>query len=116
MEPELLDISYSGNETTERQTATFTCVADGYPDPNIVWLHNDTLIITRLNTRREVIVSKVSSTNRPHLPMAVKSTLIVTLLRPRDAGEYLCRVDPRNLDRGRSIISEVLDMTVFPGI
>lgn len=116
VEPELLNASYSGNETVENQTASFTCVADGYPQPNIIWLHNDSFILENIMPRHEVSLSPVSSTNRAHIPKAISSTLTVSRLRLRDSGEYLCRVDPSNLDRGRSTFSETFDMTVFPGI
>ena len=115
MEPELLNASYSGNETVENQTATFTCVADGYPQPNIIWLHNDSFILPQLLLRHDVLLSAVSSANRPYIPEAISSVLTVSRLRLRDSGEYLCRVDPSNIDRGKPVFSETFDMTVKPG-
>ena len=116
VEPELLDTSYGTNETVENDTVSFSCVADGYPLPNIIWLHNNSFIPVAVSPRHAVSVSTVASSNRPHIPEATNSTLTVSRLRLRDTGEYLCRVDPSNRDRGRSDISGPFEMTVSPGI
>lgn len=113
VEPELLNETYSGNETTENQTTSFTCVADGIPPPNIIWLHNGSFIFA---TSRHVILKEtVMSTHRDHIPTAVQSTLTVSRLRLRESGDYTCRVDPFNIDRGRSDFSSILNLYVEPG-
>lgn len=115
VEPELLNTSPGTNETVENGTVSFSCEADGYPLPNIIWLHNNSFIPVAVSTRHAVSVSTVPSSNRPHVPEATNSTLTVSRLRLRDTGQYLCRVDPSNRDRGRTDISEPFEMTVFPG-
>ena len=114
VEPMLLNETYSGNETTEKHSAMFTCVTDGIPLPNIIWLHNGSFIFP---TSRHVISDPitVASTYREHVPTAVRSTLTVSELRLRDSGDYICRVDPFNIDGGRSDFSNILDLHVQPG-
>ncbi len=111
VEPDILNATYSGNETTEGQTTTFTCVANGFPPPEIVWLLNTSLIVIVLSPRHSVSVDEVSSSNRDYIP-AVRSKLAVAMVRLRDTGDYTCRV---GLDRGRPDFSDVLDLLVESG-
>ena len=109
----MLNESYSGNETIEDSLATFTCIADGFPLPRIVWLHNDSLVLP--SSRHIVSTTVIDSTHRSYVTEAQNSTLIVAGVRPRDAGNYLCRVDPINIDRGTSVSSSVYELNVVPG-
>lgn len=113
MEPVILNETYSGNETVENHTSTFTCVADGFPAPNIVWLLNGFFIPP--SSRHMFMKDTVASSYRDHILTAVRSMLTVSRLRLRDSGEYTCRVDPSNIDRGRSDFSSILDLYVEPG-
>jgi hypothetical protein len=113
VEPVLLNETYSGNETTENQTATFMCVADGIPLPNIVWLHNGHFIFP--TPRHMILEVPVASTYRQHVPTAIRSVLTVFQLRLRESGDYTCRVDPFDVDRGQSDFSSILDLYVEPG-
>ena len=113
VEPILLNESYSGNETVENSTAIFICIADGFPLPNIVWLHNETFILT--SSRRIISTTMVEASFRPHISEALNSTLTVTGVRLRDAGEYFCRVDPSNIDRGTPFFSSIFELNVVPG-
>lgn len=118
MEPQLLlNETSSGNDIIfENQIVTFTCVADGFPPPNIVWLHNGTYIfILPPPSRRSLSLDTVNSAYRAHVPTAVNSTLTVSELRLRDIGEYICRVDPFNIDRGSPVFSDVFELQVEPG-
>ena len=110
VEPKLLDTASSN----ENETATFRCEAEGYPRPNIVWLHDNTVILQD-TPRHTVTVSSIPSTDRSYIPEAVSSTLTVSMLRLRDSGRYLCRVDPSNSDRGRPALSEAFDINVISG-
>lgn len=113
MEPVLRNETYSGNRTEENQISMFTCVADGIPAPTIVWLHNGSFISQ--TDRQMIVIETVPSSYRNNVPSAVRSTLTVSRLRSRDSGEYICRVDPFNIDRGRSDFSSILDLSVAPG-
>ena len=116
VEPHLIDMDYSGNETFEKTSMSFWCLADGEPSPRIIWIHNDSLILVDTSPRHHVDITIVNSTNRPHLPTAYNSSLTVRNLRLRDAGFYLCRVDPSNIDKGRAdILEDPFEVVVFPG-
>ena len=117
VEPELTDMDYSGNTTKEKNTIYFWCVAVGVPPPRIVWLHNESLILLNtpqlLSRRHSVMKTTMPSTDGL---MAVNSTLKVTNVRLSDAGEYLCRVDPANINKGRPDIPEPFEVIVYPGM
>ena len=101
------------NETlVEGGEAVFSCFADGFPLPTIVWLHNNTFVP---GFRRQLSLSNPTPSPELDYIDAVNSTLRVPGLRLRDAGEYVCRVDPANIDRGRSDRSLEIDLTVLPG-
>ena len=78
----------------EGQSTSFSCTADGFPPPIIVWLHNGTLVNTNFQRRFSTNVDLVDSNHRSHVPQAAMSTLLVRDLHLRDSGEYICRADP----------------------
>ena len=90
VEPFLIEESSSTEEAAEGDTASFTCIADGVPLPEILWLHNGSLIVPALNRRLIVLLEVVNSTFRPGVLTAHNSTLIINDFRLRDAGEYSC--------------------------
>ena len=99
----------------ESEVANFTCGADGYPLPNIVWLHNGTFVATSDTTRRRAaLTDPFPSPERGYLHAYI-STLLVYNLRQRDAGQYRCKVEPANVASGLPILSASLDLTVLPG-
>ena len=111
----LFETVHFNDSLMENEVATFTCAADGYPLPNIVWLHNGTFVATSDTTRRRAtLTSPFPSPERDYL-YAYNSTLQVYGLRQRDAGEYRCKVEPANVTLGMSILSSSLDLTVLPG-
>ena len=111
-EPKLLSDFYSGNETTEGETATFTCEASGFPVPNIVWLHNLSYII---QTSRHWAIPYIAVSIDVNDPILVGSTLLVHSLRLRDSGEYMCRVDPYDILGGKSDFSNTMHLQVEAG-
>lgn len=116
VEPTLLNETVHFNESLmEGQTAVFSCIADGYPLPSIVWLHNSTFVAASDATRRRVVLSDPTPSPRRDYLDAHSSTLQVSGLRLRDAGQYRCRVDTANINSGTSDISPILDLTVLPG-
>ena len=117
VEPELLIMTHNGNETTENEDATFSCLADGSPPPVIHWIHNRTSITTlSLGPRQRITVDTVNSSSHEHIPTAVKSVLTVQNLSVRDSGDYSCRVDPADIELGgNSLTSEILSLYVKPG-
>ena len=99
----------------ENEVATFTCVADGYPLPNIVWLHNGSFITTSDTTRHRLNLTRLfPSPGREYLH-AYNSTLQVYNLQQRDAGQYKCKVEPADVALAVPILSSSLDLTVIPG-
>ena len=116
VEPILLEerVHFTGS-LMEGDTASFSCAADGYPLPNIVWLHNNTFVTTSEATRRSVVLTPSVSSPRRGYISAYSSTLQVSGLRLRDAGQYRCRVDPVILDVGTSALSSPFDLTVLSG-
>ena len=116
VEPTILNETVHFNEPLmEGQTATFTCVADGYPLSTVVWLHNSTFVTTGNATRRRIFLSDPTLSPRHDYINAHSSTLQVSGLRLRDTGQYRCRVDPAIIDKGTSSISPILDLTVLSG-
>ncbi len=108
-------MDYSGNETEETRSMSFWCFADGEPIPTIVWLHNESLILVDTSTRHQEETERITSSNRGHIPKGINSTLMVKGVRLRDAGEYLCRVDPANIDKGRQDVPDPFVVVVYPG-
>ena len=119
VEPVLLDSTQSVNETSENRTATFSCIAAGYPEPDVVWLRNGSLAyIPGISSRESVMInSNITSplNNRSDITIAVNSTLVVRNLLLKDSGDYSCRVDPAVLDKGRAYPSPSLTLHVQPG-
>ncbi len=115
MEPQLLAMEYSGNKTEEKSSMSFWCFADGKPVPMIVWLHNKSLILADMSPRHQVTTVVLPSPARPHTITAINSTLTVSGVRLRDAGEYLCRVDPANIEKARQDVPEPFVVVVYSG-
>ena len=115
VEPILLNATVHFNELREGQSAVFSCEVDGSPLPTIVWLHNNTFVTTSNTTRRRIAVSDPAPSFRHSSIDAYSSTLQVSGLRLRDAGQYRCRVDPTTVSGGTSILSAPLELTVLPG-
>ena len=114
VEPSLLEVHFN-ESLMENEVATFTCIADGHPLPNIVWLHNGSFITTSDTTRQRVSLTRLfPSPGRDYL-YAYNSTLQVYNLQLRDAGQYRCRVEPAGVVLGVLILSSSLDLTVIPG-
>ncbi len=86
-------MNYSGYNNTKNGMMYFWCSGEGVPQPRIVWLHNGLWIPVNSSPRHEVMIVDNITSSEPLLE-AVESTLIVSALRLRDAGTYLCRVDP----------------------
>ncbi len=94
---------------------SFWCFADGKPVPMIVWLHNKSLILADMSPRHQVTTVVLPSPARPHTITAINSTLTVSGVRLRDAGEYLCRVDPANIEKARQDVPEPFVVVVYSG-
>lgn len=109
-------ISHSNGTLEEGETAVFSCSTDGYPLPNIVWLHDGQFVVANSLSRHSISLLNTSSTNRDYL-LTRNSTLQVPSLRSRDTGEYRCRVDPANIiSGGSSMISNPLSLAVISGM
>lgn len=104
---------HSTNEIAEHETMMFTCVANGFPTPNIVWLHNFSFVFP--TSRRQITTDTVESTNHDNVPLAVRSTLTVSQLKLRDSGVYMCRVDPSDIFGGSSDFSNAMNLYIDPG-
>ena len=90
VEPQLADGIESTTFTLKvKQNATLTCSADGKPQPVIAWLHNGSLVSA--NQPDVSITTAAVPGERDRALAGTESTLTISNLTLRDAGEYSCR-------------------------
>ena len=100
---------------TTGDTASFTCVADGVPLPNILWLHNERLIVPAFNHRITIMPEIINSTFRPSILTAHNSTLIIDDLLFRDAGDYTCIAELNSVmsdTKARRVVSQPFTLQI----
>ena len=91
-EPLIVRIPHSSIVATknETQTVSFSCRADGIPQPTITWFHNNQLLLPSFLPKVSATVNHIPGW-RPGVPQGVEGVLTVADLRLSDAGVYRCK-------------------------
>ena len=74
----------SSDKVVSSDSTTFSCVVKGYPQPTIVWYHND---VNTVNSPNKYTVQESVSDEAPFI---VASTLEIINLSSHDSGNVTC--------------------------
>ena len=96
----------------ELENISLVAIADGIPQPSILWLRDGIALQTSLNVRFEVMEEVVPGI-RVDIPFALKSTLTIWGLTNADTGEYSCRAS--NKIGMAVVLLEPYQVVVIPG-
>ena len=66
------------------ETANFTCIAPGFPAPNLQWFKQDGMNLSLLSNSTKYLISHMTAVDM------TESYLMITEANPLDAGIYIC--------------------------